>query len=516
MAKIRRALISVSDKTGIVELARELQAQGAEILSTGGTASVLSKGGVTVKDVSEHTGFPEMMDGRLKTLHPKIHGGLLGRRENKNDLSDMQAHGIEPIDIVVVNLYPFEATISREGSTFDDAIANIDIGGPTMLRSAAKNFRDVAVVTDPADYEGIISELTTMQGELGYKTRFKLALKVFEHTARYDALIASYFNGMSEESEEFPANLTMTYSLGSTLRYGENPHQRAAFYTERVPGSLSMADAEKIQGKDMSFNNYCDTQSALMLSLEFKKPACAIIKHNNPCGVAVGEDSAQAYVEALKTDPISAFGGVLAFNTEVGAGAATEITRIFVEVVIAPSYSEEALAIFATKPNIRVLLLRDMDKPLAGGDIKRIAGGILVQNWDLKQIDVRLLSAVTRRQPTAEELDAMEFSWKVAKHVKSNAIVYSHRNRTAGIGIGQTSRVYAAKCGAVNALESLSGTVVASDGFFPFRDGIDGIHKVGVTAVIQPGGSVNDEEVITACNELNMAMLFTGARHFKH
>jgi phosphoribosylaminoimidazolecarboxamide formyltransferase/IMP cyclohydrolase len=515
MAKVKRALISVSDKAGIIELGKALASMGVEILSTGGTAKALREAGVQVKDVAEYTGFPEMLDGRLKTLHPKIHGGLLCRRDNERDMKDIKAHGIEPIDMVVVNLYPFEETVSKEGVSFEKAVENIDIGGPTMLRSAAKNFKDVAVVVDPRDYEGLIAEMKKTGGELAGGTRLKLARKVFRHTSRYDTLIAGYLSEVVKDEGDFPEDLTMTWKLGSVLRYGENPHQKAAVYFGR-DGSLSLANARKLQGKEMSFNNYYDTQSALMLALEFDEPACAIIKHNNPCGAAVAKTPAEAYVKAAKTDPVSAFGGVLAFNVPVDGEAASEIIKLFVEVVIAPGYTKEALGVFAGKPNVRLLELAEMRKPLKGWDIKRIAGGLLLQDWDTARVDVRSIKAATRRQPTGQEMDGLAFAWKVCKHVKSNAIVYAFRDRTAGIGIGQTSRVYSAKTGAMNALEPLKGTVVASDGFFPFRDGIDAIHEMGVTAVIQPGGSMKDEEVIKAADEHGMAMLITGVRHFKH
>jgi len=516
MAKIGRALISVSDKAGVAELAKGLTGMGVEILSTGGTAKTLKDAGVAVKDVSEHTGFPEMMDGRLKTLHPKIHGGLLGRRDDPGDQKDMEAHGIAPIDMVVVNLYPFEATISKEGVTLEAAIENIDIGGPTMLRSAAKNHKDVVVVVDPADYEPILNEMKGNKGEVSYKTCYRLARKVFEHTCNYDTLIAEYLRDKEEDREDFPQTLTMTARLGATLRYGENPFQKAAFYVEKSDGYLSLADAKQHQGKEMSFNNYYDGHSALVLALEFDKPACAIIKHNNPCGVAVGSGAADAYVKALKTDPVSAFGGVLAFNCEVDGTAAQEMAKLFIEVVIAPSFTDEALRAFGEKKNVRLLELPGMDKPLKGFDVKRIAGGFLIQNWDTMRVVVRSLKAVTRRQPTSDELDGLEFGWRVCKHVKSNAIVYACKDMTAGIGMGQTSRVFAARTGAQNAVLELKGSVVASDGFFPFRDGVDELHDHGVTAVIQPGGSVKDDEVIAACDEHDMAMLLTGARHFKH
>jgi phosphoribosylaminoimidazolecarboxamide formyltransferase/IMP cyclohydrolase len=516
MAKIQRALISVSDKSGLVEFAKELHRMQVEILSTGGTAKVLRDAGVPVVDVSDYTGFPEMLDGRLKTLHPKIHGGLLARRDNPKHLEDLKQYGIGLIDLVVVNLYPFEETVSKADVTFQEAIENIDIGGPTMLRAAAKNFDAVAVVVEPGDYDLVLQEMRTLGGELSYKTRVRLAKKVFQHTARYDALIADYLAEVSEPEEGFPRSITLTYKLQAPLRYGENPHQKAAFYVERTKG-LSLQSARKLQGKEMSFNNYYDAHSALMLALEFQEPACVIIKHNNPCGVAIGDSPKEAYVKAQKTDPVSAFGGVLAFNTQVDAQAAQEITKLFVEVVLAPGFSPEALEVFAEKPNIRLLELPQMlEAPLLGRDMKRIAGGLLLQDWDTARVDIRALKPVTKRSPTEEELQALEFAWRVVKHVKSNAIVYAFKDRTVGIGIGQTSRVYAAKIGAINAQEPVKGSVVASDGFFPFRDGIDALHRVGVTAVVQPGGSVKDEEVIKAADEHGMAMLFTGLRHFKH
>jgi phosphoribosylaminoimidazolecarboxamide formyltransferase/IMP cyclohydrolase len=517
MAKVKRALVSVSDKSGVVELGMALASMGVEVLSTGGTARALREAGVPVKDVSEHTGFPEMMDGRVKTLHPKIHGGLLARRDNEKDMREAEANAIGMIDMVVVNLYPFEQTISREGVSLEEAIENIDIGGPTMLRSASKNFRDVIVVVDPGDYGPVLEELKR-DGDLSFDSRARLARKVFRHTSRYDTLIAGYLDGVVEDEEIFPDALTLTFKLGSVLRYGENPHQRAAFYHERADGGLSLAEAALRQGKEMSFNNYCDAHSALMLAIELdpRKAACAIIKHNNPCGAALAETPAEAYLKALRTDPVSAFGGVLAFNSLVDGEAASEIVKIFVEVVIAPGYTEDALRVFSEKQNIRVLEMAGMRKPLKGWDMKKIAGGLLIQEWDRAKADVMALGAVTRRQPTAGEREALAFACSVVKHVKSNAIVYAARDRTLGIGIGQTSRVQAARAGAANALEPLRGAVAASDGFFPFRDGVDAMHEMGVTAVVQPGGSLKDEEVIKAADEHGMAMLMTGTRHFRH
>lgn len=516
MSKIKRALISVSNKKGIVDFAKALNSMGIEILSTGGTAKTLRDSGIPVKDVSEYTGSPEMLDGRLKTLHPKIHGGLLSRRNNPKDMEDIKKHGIDTIDLVVVNLYPFEETISRPGVTFAEAIENIDIGGPTMLRSASKNFQDVAVIVDPSDYEKIVDEMNSLNGDLSYRTRVELAKKVFRHTSKYDTIIADYFTEITGEEKTLPETLTMTFDRVSLLRYGENPHQKAAFYKERTEGLSLFNNAKILQGKEMSFNNYLDAHSALMLVLEFDKTACAIIKHNNPCGVALGDTAADAYRKAVKTDPVSAFGGVIAFNRAVDDEAAREITNLFVEVVIAPVYSDGALSTFSKKPNTRLLEMPDMSKSIKGWDMKKVAGGLLLQELDTKKVDILSLKAVTRRQPTPEELEGLSFAWKVCKHVKSNAIVYAFKDRTVGIGIGQTSRVYSAKIGAMNAPEPLQGSVVASDGFFPFRDGIDVLHEVGVTAIVQPGGAIHDNEVIAAADEYNMAMLITGVRHFKH
>ncbi len=514
---IKRALISVSDKRGVVDFAKELSAMGVEILSTGGTAKALRDAGIAVVEVSDYTGFPEMLEGRLKTLHPKIHGGLLARRSNAKDMDDIKKHDIKPIDMVVVNLYPFEETISKTNVTFEDAIENIDIGGPTMLRAASKNFQDVAVVVDPDDYSKIMDEMKSSKGELSKDTKLNLAKKVFAHTARYDTLIADYLTGVTEKESSFPEYFTTSLKRVSVLRYGENPQQKAAIYKERTNG-LSLPDAKVLQGKEMSFNNYLDTHSALMLALEFDKKACAIIKHNNPCGVALGDTAAEAFKKAEKADPISAFGGVVAFNTAVDAATAKEMTEIFLEVVIAPSFTKDAIEIFSKKPNIRLLELSNMlEKKKAGSwDMKRIAGGMLLQGWDYSSEDIMSMKAVTKRQPTKDELEALSFAWKVCKHVKSNAVVYAFKDRTAGIGIGQTKRVYSAKIGAMNATEPIKGSVAASDGFFPFRDGIDVLHEMGVTAVAQPGGSVKDSEVIQAADEYGMAMIITGTRHFRH
>lgn len=515
---IKRALISVSDKRGIIKFAKELEVLGVEILSTGGTAKSLRDSGIKVREVSDYTGFPEMLDGRLKTLHPKIHGGVLYRRNNPSDIEEIKKHGIEAIDLIVVNLYPFEDTISKPDVQFEEAIENIDIGGPTLLRAAAKNFQDVIVIVDPDDYDLIIKELSA-NGNLTYETRLGLAKKVFVHTARYDSLVADYLSSISGQDNAFPEYFTLSMKKHATLRYGENPHQQAAIYKHNTIG-LSLPEAKILQGKEMSFNNYLDCHSAVMLIIEFDKKACVIIKHNNPCGVAIGDTASEAYRKAEKTDPVSAFGGVVAFNTEVDENAAKAMSNLFLEVVIAPSFTNEARRVFSLKPNVRLLeipaLSLSQDRKITSYDMKRIAGGMLVQQWDFSSEDIMSLKAVTKRQPTQEEREALLFAWRVCKHVKSNAIVYAFRDRTVGIGIGQTSRVYSAKIGALNACEPLKGTVVASDGFFPFRDGIDVLHEMGVTAVIQPGGSLKDKEVIDAADEYDMAMIITGIRHFRH
>lgn len=516
---IERALISVSDKAGIVDFARELAAMGIEILSTGGTAKALRDAGVAVVEVSDYTGFPEMLDGRLKTLHPGIHGGLLSRRDNPKDMDDIKKHGIRPIDLVVVNLYPFEQTIARPAVTFEEAVENIDIGGPTMLRAAAKNHQDVAVVVDPADYKTVTDELKSSGGQLSRGTKLNLAVKVFAHTARYDTIISTYLTGITEKEQALPEFYTASFKRVAVLRYGENPQQKAAIYKERTTG-LSLPDARVLQGKEMSFNNYLDTHSALMLALEFDEKVCAIIKHNNPCGVALGATAAEAYKKAEKTDPVSAFGGVVAFNTEVDGAAAKEMAELFLEVVIAPSFSQDALEVFSRKPNVRLLALPEMLEPgkrkASSWDMKRIAGGLLLQGWDYSDENIMAMKAATKRQPAGDELAAMAFAWKVCKHVKSNAVVYAFKDRTAGIGIGQTKRVYSAKIGAMNAGEPVKGSVAASDGFFPFSDGIEVLHDMGVTAVVQPGGSMKDAEIIEAADRFNMAMVMTGTRHFRH
>ncbi|RFA31454.1 bifunctional phosphoribosylaminoimidazolecarboxamide formyltransferase/IMP cyclohydrolase [Alkalilimnicola ehrlichii] len=517
---IQRALISVSDKTGIVEFAQALQRQNVEILSTGGTAKLLSDNGVPVVEVSDYTGFPEMMAGRVKTLHPKVHGGLLGRRGLDDDV--MVEHDIQPIDLLVVNLYPFEATIAREGCTLADAIENIDIGGPAMVRSAAKNHAAVAVVTDVEDYPLIADELAS-QGGLRRETRFRLAVKAFEHTARYDGAIANYLGSVRQEGERerFPNTYNIQLVKAADMRYGENPHQAAAFYREHGWQEPSVATARQLQGKALSFNNVADTDAALECVKTFSEPACVIVKHANPCGVAIGASLEDAYDGAFATDPTSAFGGIIAFNSPLDAATAKAvIERQFVEVIIAPEVTDEALAVTATKPNVRVLACGNWERKRDEAfDYKRVNGGLLVQQRDIATIDPANLRVVTRRKPTEAELDDLLFAWNVVRFVKSNAIVYAGGGRTVGIGAGQMSRVFSAHIAATKAIEaglSVAGSVMASDAFFPFRDGLDQAGEAGVKAVIQPGGSVRDEEVIAAADEHGMAMLFTGMRHFRH
>ncbi len=517
MASLKRALISVSDKTGVVDLAKGLAALGAEILSTGGTAKALRDAGVTVTDVAAYTGSPEILDGRVKTLHPKIHGGLLGRRSIPAHVEQMQQQGIGPIDVVVVNLYPFEATIAKPNCHFDEAIENIDIGGPSMLRSAAKNHEDVLVLVDPADYGRVLQAVTS--NTVTPALRRELAMKVFQHTARYDSLIAGYLEKQVRGSEvKFPKVLSLQFELGEILRYGENPHQQGAFYRELHSEEPSVSRGKILHGKAMSYNNYLDANSALELAKEYADCAVAIIKHNNPCGVALGATPVEAYVKARETDPVSAFGGVIAFNRPVDLAAAKEITSTFVEVVIAPGFAEDALAELKRKKDLRLL---DVG-PLAnvkqeGYDLKKLVGGLIVQDRDLGVLaDLRALPVPTVRKPTDEEYAACAFAWTVCKHVKSNAIIYARPGQTVGIGAGQMSRVDSVKLAAMKAQMPVKGCVMASDAFFPFRDGLDAAAQAGITAVIQPGGSIRDAEVIKAADEHGMAMIFTGMRHFRH
>ncbi|HXH03809.1 MAG TPA: bifunctional phosphoribosylaminoimidazolecarboxamide formyltransferase/IMP cyclohydrolase [Candidatus Competibacteraceae bacterium] len=516
---IRRALISVSDKTGIVDFARALRDFGVEILSTGGTARLLAEHGIAVVEVSDYTGFPEMMDGRVKTLHPKIHGGLLGRRGI--DEAVMAAHGIPPIDLVAVNLYPFEATVARPGCDLGTAIENIDIGGPTMLRAAAKNHAGVAVVVDAADYGRIVAEMRANGGALGQATRFELAVKTFEHTARYDGMIANYLGRLvANGSPAFPRTYNLQLRKAQDLRYGENPHQQAAFYVEHAPREAAVATARQLQGKELSFNNIADTDAALECVKQFDVPACVIVKHANPCGVALGQDIRAAYERAYRTDPTSAFGGIIAFNRELDAATAQAIVeRQFVEVIIAPTVSEQALAVTRAKQSVRVLACGQWAEAVPGWDYKRVNGGLLVQDRDLGAVGAADLKVVSKRPPSAQELQDLLFAWKVVKFVKSNAIVYCKDGMTIGIGAGQMSRVYSARIAGIKAADEglqVAGSVMASDAFFPFRDGIDAAAAAGITAVIQPGGSLRDAEVIAAADEHGLAMVFTGMRHFRH
>ncbi|EJE4696999.1 bifunctional phosphoribosylaminoimidazolecarboxamide formyltransferase/IMP cyclohydrolase [Vibrio parahaemolyticus] len=524
---IRRALISVSDKTGIVEFAQALAERGVDILSTGGTARLLAEQGIAVTEVSDYTGFPEMMDGRVKTLHPKVHGGVLGRRGQDDEV--MAKHGINPIDMVVVNLYPFAETVAKEGCTLADAVENIDIGGPTMVRSAAKNHKDVTIVVNASDYDRVIAEMDANDKSLTLETRFDLAIAAFEHTAAYDGMIANYFGTMvpsygenkeGNEESKFPRTFNQQFEKKQDMRYGENSHQAAAFYVEANPQEASVSTARQIQGKALSYNNIADTDAALECVKEFNEPACVIVKHANPCGVALGKDILEAYNRAYQTDPTSAFGGIIAFNQELDAETATAIVeRQFVEVIIAPSVSAEAIEVVAAKKNVRLLECGEWSTKTTGFDVKRVNGGLLVQDRDQGMVSLDDLKVVSKRQPTDEELKDALFCWKVAKYVKSNAIVYAKGDMTIGVGAGQMSRVYSAKIAGIKAADEgleVAGSVMASDAFFPFRDGIDAAAEAGIKCVIQPGGSMRDDEVIAAADEHGMAMIFTGMRHFRH
>ncbi|EGQ9353483.1 TPA: bifunctional phosphoribosylaminoimidazolecarboxamide formyltransferase/IMP cyclohydrolase [Vibrio parahaemolyticus] len=524
---IRRALISVSDKTGIVEFAQALAERGVDILSTGGTARLLAEQGIAVTEVSDYTGFPEMMDGRVKTLHPKVHGGVLGRRGQDDEV--MAKHGINPIDMVVVNLYPFAETVAKDGCTLADAVENIDIGGPTMVRSAAKNHKDVTIVVNASDYDRVIAEMDANDKSLTLETRFDLAIAAFEHTAAYDGMIANYFGTMvpsygenkeGDEESKFPRTFNQQFEKKQDMRYGENSHQAAAFYVEANPQEASVSTARQIQGKALSYNNIADTDAALECVKEFNEPACVIVKHANPCGVALGKDILEAYNRAYQTDPTSAFGGIIAFNQELDAETASAIVeRQFVEVIIAPSVSAEAIEVVAAKKNVRLLECGKWSTKTTGFDVKRVNGGLLVQDRDQGMVSLDDLKVVSKRQPTEEELKDALFCWKVAKYVKSNAIVYAKGDMTIGVGAGQMSRVYSAKIAGIKAADEgleVAGSVMASDAFFPFRDGIDAAAEAGIKCVIQPGGSMRDDEVIAAADEHGMAMIFTGMRHFRH
>ena len=519
LSPIRRALISVSDKSGIVEFARALAEQGVELLSTGGTCRLLREEGLSVIEVSDHTGFPEMMDGRVKTLHPKIHGGILGRRGTDDAI--MAEHGIPPIDLVVVNLYPFEATVANPDCSMEDAVENIDIGGPTMVRAAAKNHRDVTIVVSADDYPRILEELVAHDGHTTFALRFDLAIRAYEHTAAYDGMIANHFGSLTEGgSPRYPRTFNLQLQKVQEMRYGENPHQSAAFYREARQQEVGISAAEQLQGKALSYNNVADTDAALECVKTFSEPACVIVKHANPCGVAIGADLLTAYDLAFHTDTESAFGGIIAFNRMLdGDTAAAIVERQFVEVIIAPEVSPEAIAAVSSKENVRLLRTGQWSAPTAARDFKRVNGGLLVQDRDDGMVNREDLRVVSQRAPSEAEWADLLFAWKVAKFVKSNAIVYAANQRTIGVGAGQMSRVNSARIAAIKAEHAgleVTGAVMASDAFFPFRDGIDNAAERGIAAVIQPGGSMRDEEVIAAADEAGMAMVFTGMRHFRH
>jgi phosphoribosylaminoimidazolecarboxamide formyltransferase/IMP cyclohydrolase len=523
--KITRALLSVTDKTGLLDFAKRLNAQGVELVSTGGTAKMLRDGGLPVRDISDLTGFPEMLDGRVKTLHPKVHGGILHIRSNAEHVAAVNEHAIQPIDMVVVNLYAFEKTASKPGVKLAEIVENIDIGGPSMVRSAAKNYQDVAIVTDAADYAAIADEMEANGGSLSLPTKWRLAKAAFATTAAYDTAIANALeklpepDGTHEQPATFedvvPKSLRLNLPVKGTLRYGENPHQKAAVYTDGTDKGI--ANAKQLQGKELSFNNLVDLDACWDLVSEFTEPAVAIIKHTNPCGVATGDTIADAYRNALAADPVSAFGGVIGINREVGSDAAEEIAKLFVEAIVAPKFTAEAVEIFAKKKNLRLI---EIDPAPAKIALKQISGGMLLQDADRGSLADVELKVVTRRQPTPEELTALKFAWTVCKYVKSNAIVYARTHerhgQSVGIGAGQMSRVDAAKFGAQKAVLPLNGTVAASDAFFPFADGLETVAQAGATAIIQPGGSVRDNEVIEAADKLGIAMIFTGMRHFRH
>lgn len=525
MAAVKRALISLSDKTGLVEFARSLDELGVEILSTGGTAKMLADAGLPVIEVADYTGFPEMLDGRVKTLHPKIHGGILGRRDSEEHVAKMTEHGIGNIDLVCVNLYPFAAAIAKPGCTLEDAIENIDIGGPTMVRSAAKNWKHVAIVTDNADFGAIVEELEANNAALSDKTRFNLSRKAFSHTAQYDGMIANYLTSVSDEKlsgepeiGEFPARFNQSWIKVQEMRYGENPHQDAAFYRDLYPAAGSLAAYQQLQGKELSYNNIADADAAWEAVKAFDAPACVIVKHANPCGVAVADTPLNAYKLAFATDTTSAFGGIIAFNREVDAETVEAVTGQFLEVLMAPKFTDQAKAVIAAKKNVRVL-----EVPLLAGanrfELKRVGGGLLVQTPDVHRIRRQDLKVVSKRQPTEQEWQDLLFVWNVAKFVKSNAIVFGKSGQTYGIGAGQMSRVDSTRIAARKAQDGgfdLNGACAASDAFFPFRDGVDVIAEQGIKAIIHPGGSVRDEEVFAAADEHGIAMVLTGIRHFRH
>jgi phosphoribosylaminoimidazolecarboxamide formyltransferase/IMP cyclohydrolase len=521
---IKQALLSVSDKTGVIEFARALHALGVALLSTGGTAKLLAQSGLPVTEIADYTGFPEMLDGRVKTLHPKVHGGLLARRDLPAHMAKLAEHGIPAIDMVVINLYPFESTVANPDVTFDDAIENIDIGGPAMLRSAAKNHKDVTVLIDPADYAGVLAEMQANKNTVAYATNFRLAKKVFAHTARYDGMIANFLTRLPDSGDmaarsDYPDTLTLQFTKAQGMRYGENPHQSAAFYRDVKVADGLLANYKQLQGKELSYNNIADADAAWECVRQFHDgAACVIVKHANPCGVAIATDCKAAYDKAFKTDPTSAFGGIIAFNQPVNAQCAEAVSKQFAEVIIAPGYDDAALTVFAAKQNLRILTCH----PGHGQnllDMKRVGGGLLVQAPDARGMSAAELKCVTAKAPSAAQLDDLLFAWRVAKFVKSNAIVFCKDGMTIGVGAGQMSRVDSARIAAIkakNAGLSLEGCVVASDAFFPFRDGLDVLADAGAAAVIQPGGSMRDDEVIAAANERGVAMVLTGVRHFRH
>ncbi|MCX7231175.1 MAG: bifunctional phosphoribosylaminoimidazolecarboxamide formyltransferase/IMP cyclohydrolase [Burkholderiales bacterium] len=519
MHRVERALISVSNKEGVVELASQLVALGVTLLSTGGTAKLLQQAGLAVTEVSDYTGFPEMLDGRVKTLHPKVHGGLLARRDSPEHMAAIEAHGIGRIDLLVVNLYPFQQTVARLDCTLEDAIENIDIGGPAMLRAAAKNHSGVAVVVDPKDYRRVLGEIRE-HGVVADATRFELARKVFAHTAQYDGAIANWLGGVRADGthDAFPQSLTMQFERVQPMRYGENPHQGAAFYRDVAPAAGTLAHYRQLQGKDLSYNNIADSDAAWECVKSFDEAACVIVKHANPCGVAIGHDCGDAYAKAFATDPTSAFGGIIAFNRPLDGVAAEQVSKQFVEVLIAPGFDDAARRVFAAKQNVRLLEI-----PIARStnhvDLKRVGGGLLVQTPDEWRLALEDLKVVSKRAPTAAQLSDLLFAWRVAKFVKSNAIVFCGDGRTLGVGAGQMSRIDSARIASIKAEHAnltLAGSVVASDAFFPFRDGLDVVVDAGAVAVIQPGGSVRDEEVVAAADERGVAMVFSGVRHFRH
>lgn len=519
MIKIKRALISVSDKKGIIDFAKTLIKFNVEILSTGGTAKLFAENNIPVIEVSDYTGFPEMLDGRVKTLHPKIHGGILGKRDDEKHLETMNKFNIPLIDLVVVNLYPFEATTSKENCQLSEAIENIDIGGPAMIRSSAKNYNGIAVVTEASDYKMIEDALKQNDGALNLECRFNLAKKAFEHTAKYDSAISNYLNGLdTNRNVTYPNKLNLAFNKKMDLRYGENPHQSASFYVDEITNKGSLASFKQLQGKELSYNNLNDADTAWECVKSFKLPSCVIVKHANPCGVGSSKDLLDAYKKAFLTDPTSAFGGIIACNTPLDKNTASQIITQFVEVVIAPSYEAESLKIFESKPNIRLLEVT-LDNNFNAFELKKIGGGLLVQSPDNFNIDINHCKTVSKLKPNQEQMDDMLFAWRIAKYVKSNAIVFCKNNRTLGIGAGQMSRVDSTKIASIkaqNANLDLTNSVVASDAFFPFRDGIDVLAAAGAKCVIQPGGSLRDEEVISAADELGLVMLLTGYRHFRH